>query len=64
MPPKKEDDPKTILTRARAKRDIVLRSIKSMHVTALEARSDIGKVPALITHADDLNNLVEQFQRQ
>ncbi|XP_025205862.1 uncharacterized protein LOC112602140 [Melanaphis sacchari] len=62
MPPKREDDPKTVLTRARAKRDIVLKSIKRMHVTALEARSDIGKVPALISHADDLNNLVEQFQ--
>jgi len=64
MPPKNEDDPKTVLTRARAKRDIVLKSIKRMHVTALEARSDIGKVPALIAHAGDLNNLVEQFQHQ
>jgi len=64
MPPKKEDDPKTVLTRARAKRNIVLKSIERMHVTALEARSDIGKVPALVAHADDLNNLVEQFQHQ
>ncbi|KAF0769852.1 Integrase catalytic domain-containing protein, partial [Aphis craccivora] len=58
----REDDPKTVLTRARTKRDIILKTIKRMHVTALEARSDVGKVPALISHADDLNNLVEQFQ--
>lgn len=64
MPPKKEETPENALARARVKRDNVLNSIKSIHVTALAARADAGQVPSLIIHAEDLNQYVEQFQRQ
>ncbi|XP_008180804.1 uncharacterized protein LOC103308715 [Acyrthosiphon pisum] len=64
MPPKVQESPEIVLTRARAKRDDILNSIKGIHATALEARSDVSRVPSLIIHADDLNRLVEQFQSQ
>lgn len=64
MPPKKEETPENALARARVKRDNVLNSIKSIHATALAARADADRVPSLIIHADDLNEYVEQFQRQ
>ncbi|XP_022165266.1 uncharacterized protein LOC111030183 [Myzus persicae] len=64
MPPKKEETPENALARARVKRDNVLNSIKSIHVTALAARADAGQVPSLTIHAEDLNQYVEQFQRQ
>jgi len=63
MPPRKQEDPEIVLTRAQAKLDVVLESIKRMHATALEALSDIDKVP-LIAQAEELNNLVKQFQNQ
>ncbi|XP_008181740.1 uncharacterized protein LOC103309029 [Acyrthosiphon pisum] len=64
MPPKVQESPEIVLTRARAKRDDILNSIKGIYATALEARSDVSRVPSLIIHADDLNRLVEQFQSQ
>ncbi|CAI6359149.1 unnamed protein product [Macrosiphum euphorbiae] len=63
-PSKKEEDPENILTRARAKRDVLLKSINRIHDTAVEARADISKIPTLIIHAEDLNVLVDQFQYQ
>eukprot|EP00102_Acyrthosiphon_pisum_P021653 XP_016658863.1 PREDICTED: uncharacterized protein LOC103309027 [Acyrthosiphon pisum] len=63
-PSKKEEDPEIILTRARAKRDVLLKSINRIHDTAVEARDDISKVPALVIHAEDLNDFVGQFQYQ
>ncbi|CAI6347553.1 unnamed protein product [Macrosiphum euphorbiae] len=64
MAPKKEETAENALARARVKRDNVLNSIKGIHVTALAARSDADRVPSLIIHAEDLNQYVEQFQRQ
>jgi len=64
MPPKKEEASENALARARVKRDIILNSIKGIHVTALAARADADRVPSLIIHAEDLNQYVEQFQRQ
>jgi len=64
MPPKKEETPQNALARARVKRDNVLNSIKSIHVSGLAARADAGRVPSLIIHAEDLSQYVEQFQRQ
>ncbi|CAI6374166.1 unnamed protein product [Macrosiphum euphorbiae] len=64
MAPKKEETAENALARARVKRDNVLNSIKGIHVTALAARSDANRVPSLIIHAEDLNQYVEQFQRQ
>jgi len=64
MPPKKEETAENVLVRARVKRDNVLNSIKGIHVTALAARADAGRVPSLIVHAEDLSQYVEQFQRQ
>lgn len=64
MPPKVQDSPEIVLTRARVKRDDILNSIKGIYATALEARSDVSRVPSLIIHVEDLNRLVEQFQSQ
>jgi len=63
-PPKKEEDPEKVLLRGRVKRDNILNSVKNIHATALEARADIGKIPSLIIHAEELNRFVEQFQHQ
>ena len=64
MTPRKEENPEKVLTRARVKRDMILSSIKGIHATALQARADVVRLPYLIIHADDLNELVEQFQHQ
>ncbi|XP_060871376.1 uncharacterized protein LOC132945621 [Metopolophium dirhodum] len=63
-PLKKEEDPVKVLLRGRVKRDNILNSVKNIHATALEARADIGKIPSLIIHAEELNKFVEQFQHQ
>ncbi|CAI6364994.1 unnamed protein product [Macrosiphum euphorbiae] len=63
-PLKKEEDPEKVLLRSRVKRDNILNSVKNIHATALEARADIGKIPSLIIHAEELNKLVEQFHHQ
>jgi len=64
MPSKKEESAENTLTRARVKRDKILKSIKGIHATALKARADIDKLPSLIIHAEDLNKFVDQFQCQ
>ena len=65
MPPKvNKDAASRELTRARLKRDCVLKSIESIYVVALAAQSDTTKMPSLHARSVYLEPFSDEFRLQ